>query len=78
MMSLINSLNLPILAREDLILESTEYNSYSLPDNVQQIKKINFINADNFSVYSDVEFYNCEFLTLIESNINKSGFMNLR
>ena len=40
MMSLINSLNLPILAREDLILESTEYNSYSLPDKVQQIKKV--------------------------------------
>ena len=78
MMSLINSLNLPILAREDLILESTEYNSYSLPDKVQQIKKINVINADNIIFWRDVEFYNCEFLTLIESNINKSGFMNLR
>ena len=58
MMSLINSLNLPILAREDLILESTEYYSDSLPDNVQQIKKINVINADNIIFWRDVEFYN--------------------
>ena len=78
MMSLINSLNLPILAREDLILESTEYYSDFLPDNVQQIKKINVINADNIIFWRDVEFYNCEFLTLIESNINQFGFMNLR
>ena len=54
MMSLINSLNLPILAREDLILESTEYNSHSLPDKVQQIKKINVINADNIIFWRDV------------------------
>jgi hypothetical protein len=43
MMSLINSLNLPILAREDLNIGRIGYNSYSLPDEVQKMKKINFI-----------------------------------
>ena len=48
MMSLINSLNLPILAREDLNIGTADFFHSPLPDEVQQIKKINVIKADGF------------------------------